>query len=122
MRIHISLIPQDIIEKYKAMKFVDNDGYTYVIMTGVMYELARGSQIANKDLQKHLAKYEYHPTKRTQGLWKQKTRPIDSTFLVDDFGIKYTKKTVVDHLFVLIKDKYLLKIDWTGSKYIGIDL
>ena len=31
-------------------------------------------------------------------------------------------KDDINHLFVAIKEKYPLKIDWTGSKYIGIDL
>ena len=78
--------------------------------------------IANQDLQKHLAKYDYYPTKRTPGLWKHKTRPISFTLVVDDFGIKYTNKDDIDHLFATIKEKYPLKIDWTGTKYIGIDL
>ena len=42
--------------------------------------------------------------------------------MVDDFGIKYTNKDNINHLFKAIKDKYPLKIDWDGSKYVGIDL
>ena len=57
MQIHISLIPQEIIDKYEAMKFVDEDGYVYVEVTGAMYRLAQNDRIANQDLQKHLAKY-----------------------------------------------------------------
>ena len=37
MRIHLSLIPQEIIEEYNAMEFVDIDGYVYVEITGAMY-------------------------------------------------------------------------------------
>ena len=40
MRIHLSLIPQENIEEYEAMKFVDIDGHVYVEITGVMYGLA----------------------------------------------------------------------------------
>ena len=40
MRIHLSLILQEIIEEYDAMKFVDIDGYVYLEVTGVMYGLA----------------------------------------------------------------------------------
>ena len=39
-----------------------------------------------------------------------------------DFGVKYTNKDDIDHLFAAIKDKYPLKIDWTGAKYVDIDL
>ena len=36
MRTHLSLIPQEIIEEYEAMKFFDIDGYVYVEVTGAM--------------------------------------------------------------------------------------
>ena len=42
--------------------------------------------------------------------------------MVDDFGIIYTNKDDIDNLLKVIKEKYLLKIDWTGVKYVGIDL
>ena len=42
--------------------------------------------------------------------------------MVDDFGVKYTNKDDINHLFAAIKEKYPLKIDWTGNKYIGINL
>ena len=32
------------------------------------------------------------------------------------------KRFVFQHLFAAIKDKYPLKIDWEGAKYVGIDL
>ena len=44
MRIHLSLIPQEIIDKYDVLKYVETDGCVYVELT-------------NQVLQKHLAKY-----------------------------------------------------------------
>ena len=41
---------------------------------------------------------------------------------MDDFGIKYTNKDDINYLFEAIKDKYPLKINWEGTKYVGIDL
>ena len=111
MRIHLSLIQQEIIEESKAMGFVDIDGYVYVEVTGSMYGLAQSGQIANQDLQKHLAKYGYYPTRKTPGLWKHRTRKINFTLVVDDFGIKYTNKDDIDHLLAAIKDKHSLEID-----------
>ena len=64
MRIHPSLIPQEIIDEYDAMQYVEADGYVYVEITGAMYGLSQSGRIANIDLQKHLAKYNYYPTKR----------------------------------------------------------
>ena len=87
-----------------------------------MYGLSQSGRIANVDLRKHLAKYNYYPTKRTPGQWQYQTRPISFTLVVDDFGIKYTNEDDINHLFKAIKEKYPLKIDWTGAKYVGINL
>ena len=122
MRIYLSLIPQEIIYEYDIMKYVETDIYVYVEITGAMYGLFQSGRIANQDLQKHLTKYEYYPTKRTPGLWKYCTRPISFTRVIDVFRIKYTNKDDIDDLFKATKEKYLLKIDWTGAKYVGIDL
>ena len=37
MRIHLSLIPHEIIDEYDIMKQVETDGYIYVEITGAMY-------------------------------------------------------------------------------------
>jgi hypothetical protein len=42
--------------------------------------------------------------------------------VVDDFGVKYVGKADALHLINTLKTYYPLKIDRTGSKYIGIDL
>jgi hypothetical protein len=42
--------------------------------------------------------------------------------VVDDFGVQYFNKEDADHLINSIKANYPVKTDWTGSKYIGIDL
>ena len=106
MKIHISLIPQEIIDECKAMKFVESYGYVHVKITGAIYGLAQSGRIANQDLQKHLTTHGYYPTKRTPVPWKHQTRPISCTLVVDDFGIKYTNEDNIDDLFKAIKDKY----------------
>jgi hypothetical protein len=42
--------------------------------------------------------------------------------VVDDFGVQYFNKADADHLINAIKESYPVKVDWTGSKYVGIDL
>ena len=121
-RIHFSLIPQEIIDEYDVIKYVESDGNVYVKITDAMYGLSQSGRIASVDLRNHLAKYGYFPTKRTTGLWKDQIKPINFTLVVDNFGIKYTNKDDINHLFKAIKEKYPPKIDWTGAKYVGIDL
>jgi hypothetical protein len=48
----------------------------------------------------------------------------DTTFtlVVDDFGVQYSNKEDANHLISSIEANYPVKTNWTGSKYIGIDL
>ena len=47
MRIYLSLIPQEIIDEYNVMKYVEIDGYVYVEISGAMYGLSVSGYIAN---------------------------------------------------------------------------
>ena len=93
----------------------------YCEINGAMYGLKVAGYIANKDLEKHLKPHGYYPSKKTPGLWFHKTRLISFTLVVDDFGVKYMNKKDIDHLFDIVKENPV-KIDWTGSKYLGIDI
>ena len=87
-----------------------------------MYELKVAGYIANKDLKKHLRPHGYHLSQKTPGLWLHKLRPISFTLVVDDFGIKYLNKADINHLIHAIETRYPVKVNWTGNKYLGIDI
>ena len=87
-----------------------------------MYGLAQAGRIAHLDLVKHLKPFGYFPSKWTPGLWFHKTKPITFTLVVDDFGIKYIKKEHIEHLLKEVEEQYPIKLDWTGSKYLGMNL
>jgi hypothetical protein len=120
MRLHLNLIPQEIIDKYQPSP--DNQGYCYFKITRAIYGLKQAGALANADLIKHLAKHDYIPMDRTPGLFKHKTRPISFTLVVDDFGVKYVNLEDAKHLEQTLKTYYPIKSDWKGDKYIGIDL
>jgi hypothetical protein len=44
------------------------------------------------------------------------------TLVVDDFGIRYTKKKDVDDLIAIINKEYKCSQDWSGARYIGLTL
>ena len=44
------------------------------------------------------------------------------TLVVDDFGVRYTKRSDVDRFLTTLRTKYRLTTDWTGSRYIGLTL
>ena len=41
--------------------------------------------------------------------------------VVDDFQISYFSKQDADHLLNALEDRYTIKTDWYGEKYIDID-
>ena len=87
-----------------------------------MYGLPQAGILANKYLKKNLAKDGYLDLPHTPGLWKHKTRDIAFSLVVDDFGIKYTRKEDADHLIEAIKKSYHMSVDWKGELYCGITL
>lgn len=93
--------------------------YIYYEITGAKFGLKSTGYIANQDLIKHIAPNGYHPSNQTPGLWLHKIHPISFTLVVNDFSVKYMNKKDINHLS---KERYKIKIDWNGSKYLGIDL
>ena len=51
-----------------------------------------------------------------------KSRPIKFILVVDDFGIEYEDEADVHHLIACLEELYVLKVDWSGQKYIGYDI
>jgi hypothetical protein len=77
----------------------------------------------------HLAKHGYHEDPNTPCLIKHETRPDQSsavqlscTLVVDDFGVKYKGCEHAEHSLNVLKLEYDLKEDWSGSKYVGLDI
>ena len=87
-----------------------------------MYGLPQLGLIANELLEERLNKHGYRQRKFVPGLWKHDTRPIQFTLVVDDFGVKYTRKEDVEHLKSVIEQDYTVTADWIGNRYIGITL
>ena len=39
MKIHVSMIPQEVMEKYVVTQYLDKEGYAYVEIMGAIYGL-----------------------------------------------------------------------------------
>ncbi len=68
--------------------------------------------IANELLKEQLNKQGYCQSKLVPGLWKHDTRPIKFILVVDNFGVKYTRKEDVEHLKSGIEHDYTVTEDW----------
>jgi hypothetical protein len=105
MRLKIIDIPDEIIQEYKLMLLVTQDGYEYCCeITQGMYSLPQAGIIAQELLEKRLAEYGYHQSKIIIGFWKHKTRPICFALVVNDFAVKYVNEEDAEHLINAIKN------------------
>jgi hypothetical protein len=121
MRISVKYIPDQIMDQYELWDLVKN-GFVYVEIRRGMYGLPQAGRLANDALCAFLAPHGYEPVPITPGLWRHQTRDITFTLVVDDFGIKYNTRADVDHLLNTLKQKYVVKEDWTGTRYCGLTM
>jgi hypothetical protein len=123
MNLALSIILQEIIDKYKWSE-KEKNGYLYIQINKGMYGLPQAGRLANNLLAKRLVPHGCHPVRHTHGLWKHDTRPITFTFtlVVDVFGAMYIGKKHVNHLHNALKQDYEVTEDWTGGLYCGIKL
>ena len=122
MRIKLTDIPQEIIDEYQLRDLASSDGWVFVEIGRGMYGLPQSGIIAQEQLAERLGKEGYKQSTLIPGLWTHETRPIQFTLVVDDFGVKYTRKEDADHLLKTIKAHYDVTPDWEGRRYIGITL
>jgi hypothetical protein len=91
MQLALSIIPQEIIDKYKFMD-KEKNGKVYIRIDKGMYGLPQAGRLANNLLFTRLVPHGYRPCTHTHGLWRHDTKPVTFTLVADDFGIKYLGK------------------------------
>ena len=121
MRLHISFIPDDIIDRYGLMELVVDD-YVYIEIMKGMYGLKQAALLAHRQLKERLAKDGYFPIVGTSGMWRHATRKTKIVLCIDDFGIKYYSKADLDHFLNSIAKYYEYTIDRSGEHYLGLKL
>ena len=122
IKIHRSQIPAEIILEYNLQQQFDDQGYIFFEIMKGMYGLKQAGLIAWEQLVRNLAPHGYHPVKHTTGLWIHKPTGTIFTLVVDDFGIRYTNREHAQQLFSTLQKYYTISIDWSGSKYCGLDI
>ena len=86
--IQLSVMPQEIIDKYNLTQFVHN-GWIYFQLSKGMYGLKQAGRLANDLLSQRLCKHGYYECATTPGLWGHKWRPVTFVLIVDNFGVQY---------------------------------
>ena len=122
IRVRLADMPDEIIREYDLRNKVNAKGFIFIEVTKGMYGLPQAGLLANELLEKRLNKHGYYQSKLVPGLWSHKTRPIQFTLVVDDFGVKYVGKEHAIHLQKVLEEHYKVTSDWTGTRYVGIHL
>ena len=122
IRLKICYIPEEVTKHYDLATKLKNDGYVYIEIRRGMYGLSQSGLLAQQLLEKLLNAEGYNQNTFVPGLWTHNWRPITFTLFVNDFGVKYVGEQHVDHLMTVLSNHYTISSDWTGSRYLGLDL
>ena len=68
------------------------NGFVFIEIWKVVYDLPPMGVLANKLLKESLNPDGYYEVSHTTGLWKHITRSIQFTLAVGEFGVKYQGK------------------------------
>jgi hypothetical protein len=120
MKIHISLIPQEIIDVYELWNIVDDQGYVFIQINKGMYGLPQAGILAYQLLVARLGQHGYYPVRHTPGYWRHITKPTAFVLVVDDFSVKFTDKRDADNLLTTLRQWDEIKADWEATLYCGI--
>ena len=121
MRMKLTDFPDHIVQQYDLARKAKN-GFVYIEIRRSIYGLPQSGRLANDFLREKLRPKGYYEVSHTPGLWKHVSRPIQFTLVVDDFGVKYSRKEDIDHLIQSLKKDFTLSEDWKGDLYCGISL
>jgi hypothetical protein len=121
MRLPISILPEEIIEKYHLTRLAV-DGWVYLEIRKGMYGLKQAGILANQLLQKRLKPFEYHQSRHAPGLWLHTTKPTAFSLVVEYFAIKYVTDAGVNQMRNARLRNYEITTDWGGTVYSGITL
>ena len=102
-KIDLSLIPQDVIDKYNLMDKQINR-FIHVRVYKGMYGLFRSGIIAHTALKEHLCPFRYEPAPTTSVLWRHNMNGTTFTLLIDGFAIRYQRIEDALHLISALQE------------------
>ncbi|KAL7474383.1 hypothetical protein ACHAW6_000358 [Cyclotella cf. meneghiniana] len=121
-KVKMSDIPKEVIEHYNLHEKATSDGFIYLKVGKGMDGLPQAGSLGHDLLKQRLNLAGYHQSKIAPGLWKHTTRNLSFVLVVDDFGIKYLRKEVLDHLIQTLEKYYKVTDDLEGKEYVKIEL
>jgi hypothetical protein len=123
IRIPLKLIPPAVLEEYKLHNFICKRTNTILFeITKCLWGLPQAGLLSQQRLIKHLAKHGYHQDPNVPCLFSNASKSVTFTLVVDDFGVKCTRLEDAEHLQHVLEELYEVKVNWSGSKYLGFTI
>jgi hypothetical protein len=121
IRIPVKFIPPKVIAFYKLQPFL-HKGALYCAVLKTHYGLPQAGALSQQRLFKHLAEHGYHQLKHSPSLFRNSDGSIRFALVVDDFAVIWKDKARIKHFIQTLRLLYTVKVDWNGSKYLGMDI
>ncbi len=121
IRIPTRFIPPKGIAYYKLGQFL-HKGALYCAVLKTHYGLPQAGALSQQRFFKHLAQHGYQQLPHSQSLFRNHDGSVRFALVVDDFAVVWRNKRSMDHLIATLRKLYTLKVDWEGSKYLGMDI
>jgi hypothetical protein len=64
----------------------------------------------------------YTQIKSSPSVFRNQDGSIRFTLVVDDFAVVWTDRTSIDHFIKTLTLLYQVKVNWHGTKYLGMDI
>jgi hypothetical protein len=121
IRIPTRFIPPKVIAFYKLRQYIHN-GALYCEVLKTHYGLPQAGALSQERLFRHLAKHGYRQLSHSPSLFRNHDGSIRFALVVDDFAVVWKDKKNITHFITTLRKLYTVKIDWEGSKYLGMDI
>ena len=103
LRIHISLTPENFTKQHKLEELKDKDGHACAEVHGDMHGFQQVGMLDHKDLVKRLTAHGCTLTTFTPGVWNHQSNGVSFALVVEDFGVKHSSISSLNHLLNVIK-------------------
>jgi hypothetical protein len=97
-------------------------GALYCAVLKTHYGLPQAGALSQERLFAHLLQHGYTQLAHSQSLFRNEDDSIRFSLVVDDFAVIWSKKASMDHLIQTLRKLYTVKVNWEGSKYLGMNI
>jgi hypothetical protein len=115
------MIPERVRKFYALDQYITSKAI-YFSVHRTHYGLPQAGALSQQRLFKHLEQNAYSQCQHTPSFFRNKDGSVRFSLVVDDFAILWTNKQSMDHFIATLRQLYSVKINWEGTKYIGMDI